>query len=220
MDLLAVWTILWRQKRLLIAGVAIGVILALSSLISVRFGGPDGWVSVSRQSWSNYTQSNAVIIDLPGFGVGRTDVSMQQAAGMAPTFAYLATSKEVKDRVESKLGSLKKKVTVEAEPVEESPLVQIVVEGRDRDLVERVATEYANELVAYVQASQVANEVPVSARYDLRALGTSGEPTETQSRSVEIALILFLLPIIIVIGIALVLENMMKKSITPHTDQA
>ena len=209
---------LLRRKGLLLGSLGIGVLLALLTMFTVVTGpsgadGITGRLRIERRSLSTYTQTVAVLIDTPGFGLGRADVSMAKPTQMAPTFAYLAGSQEVVRRVEKITGSLRDKVTITAIPVEASPLVQIVVEGKDSDLVAKTATALGQSVSEYVQEQQTASNVAAIDRLVLQPLGSPSPPVEVQSRAVETAAILFLLPILASITLALILDNLKRSEI-------
>jgi hypothetical protein len=124
----------------------------------------------------------------------------------------LATSAEVVSRVESQTGPLKGKVEVKAIPVEESPVVQIVAEGKDARLVEKAAAAYAQALSDYVREYQDVHKVQPEVRVVLRPVGSSGPAAEMQSRAVEVAAIMFLLPLLAAVATALVLDNFQRSA--------
>ncbi len=208
---------LLRHKGLLLASLVIGVVLALLTLVTVvsvpSSAGPAGRLRLERRSLSTYTQTVAVLIDTPGFGLGRADVSMAKPTQMAPTFAYLAGSQEVVRRVEKTTGSLKDKVTITAIPVQDSPLVQIVVEGKDQDLVAKTATALGAAVSDYVREQQAANDVASTDRLVLQPLGSPSPPVEVQSRALETAAILFLLPLLASVSLALILDNFQRSAV-------
>jgi capsular polysaccharide biosynthesis protein len=213
MDLWVVLNILKKRWVLILIGAAAGVVLAFVSLFSVVIGGTaaGSGLRVERRSLSVYTQTVAVVVDLPGFGLGRTDVAMAKPVQMAPTFAYLATSNEVLGRVEKITGPLRERVVVRALPVEDSPLVQITVEGQDRELVAKAAEAFAQAVCDSVSQRQDDNKIPAEQRLVLRPLGSSSPPVEVRSRAIEVAAILLLLPIAAAIGVAFAVENVQRS---------
>ncbi len=185
---------LGRHKVLVTFGIVVGVILAALSQYAVTMA-PDG-LEFTRRSHSTYSASAALVVDVPGLGVVRSDLPMDKNMQMAPTFAYLATTPDVLERVERTTGPLKDRVLITVEPVQYSPVVAYSVEGKDRALVAQVATELPKALSEYVSEYQDTGDVGSDVRLILRPLGSSGPPIEVQSRAIEIAALLFLLPVL------------------------
>jgi len=217
MNLWLVSKALGRHKLVVVVGVLVGVVLALLSLYAVSFektgpGVMDFRPHFAARSLSVYSKTTAVLIDVPGFGLVRTDLPIDQNSRMAPAFAYMAMSSEVVNRVEEEIGPLKGKVEVKAEPVEDSPVVQIVAEGRDPVLVVKAARTYARALSDYVTEYQDTNGILADVRVVLRPVGATGAPVEIQSRAIEIAAVMFLLPVFITVASVLALDNMQRSA--------
>jgi capsular polysaccharide biosynthesis protein len=197
---------LWRQKWILLAGVVAGVVLAYLALYEVTYA--HGGLQAEARSYSKYSATAALVVDAPGFGSVRTDVPMDKSIQMAPTFAYLATTQNVLARVEQMTGGpLANRVKITAEAVQDSPIVTVSVEGDDPALVARVAASIPQAFSDYVSKYQTANGVAGDVRLVLRPLGSYGPPTKVQSRTVEIAAVLFLLPLLTAAGLAILIDN-------------
>ena len=219
MDLWRLSSILWKHKALMFTSVIVGILLAFLALYSVslpaRANGERQRVALERRRFSTYQTQVSFLIDVPGFGVGRTDIPMNKPAEMAPTFAFLATSDAVKSQVARKLGKVKELVTTGA--VENSPIFQLVVEGNNPDRVAEVASTYATEIVSYIQQQQSYNNIPNATRLSVRALGRPSIPKKTASRDAEIAGLLFLTPIILAGLLALSLESFARHQSAQRT---
>jgi len=217
MNLWLVSKALGRHKLVVALGVIAGVVLAVLSVYAVSFektgpGVMDFRTHFEARSLSVYSKTTAVLIDVPGFGLVRTDLSIEQNSRMAPAFAYMAMSSEVVGRVEDELGPLKDKVEIKAEPIEDSPVVQIVAEGRDPVLVVKAARAYARALSDYVTEYQDTNGILADVRVVLRPVGATGAPVEIQSRAIEIAAVMFLFPVLITVGSVLAFDNMQRSA--------
>ena len=211
MDLRMAFGVLLKHKWIMLVGVIAGLALAVSSLFIVKVD--DGHLQFVRRSNATYTATVPVLVDLPGFGLGRADVSMDKPSRMAPTFAYLVTSQDVLERVKKKIGPIPEKDKVSAVEVPDSPLFQVVVEGNDSQRVAREAVAYAQAVTDYVLERQESSDVLASSRLVLSPLGTAAPPLEVQSRDIEIAAILLLLPILTAGGVAFVLENLSNSTV-------
>lgn len=217
MDLRMALRVLIKHRWIMLIGLIAGVALAVLSLYAVKV--QDRRLEFTRRSTAVYTATVPVLVDLPGFGLGRTDVPMDKPARMAPTFAYLVTSQDVLERVIKEIGPIPKEDKVTAVEVEDSPLFQVVVEGNDPKRVSIEAMAFAKAVTAYVVDRQEASGVTEGSRLVLSPLGNAAPPVEVQSRDVEIAAILLLLPIMTAGGIAFVLENLANSAAnTGHPD--
>ncbi len=210
MDLRMAFSVLLKHKWIMLFGLLAGVLLATMSLFTVKV--VDSRAQFTRRSNATYTATVPVLVDLPGFGLGRADVSMDKPSRMAPTFAYLVTSQDVLNRVVEKIGPIPVKDKVLAVEVEDSPLFQVVVEGSDSKRVSREAVAFAEAVSEYVLERQQSSDILASSRLVLSPLGSAAPPVEVQSRDVEIAAILLLLPILTAGGVAFVLENLSNSA--------
>ncbi len=215
MDLRMALRVLLRHKWIMLIGLVAGIALAVLSLYSINVR--DSRVEFTRRSTAVYTATVPVLVDLPGFGLGRTDVPMDKPARMAPTFAYLVTSQDVLERVTKEIGPIPKEDKVTAVEVEDSPLFQVIVEGNDPKRVSIEAMAFAKAVTDYVVDRQESSGVLEGSRLVLSPLGNSAPPVEVQSRDVEIAAILLMLPIMTAGGIAFVLENLSNSSANSST---
>lgn len=203
-----------KRKWVMVAGFGAGLALAGLSLWSVGVqsrGGGLPTLIFHRKSHTVYEAKVSLLIDIPGFGVGRADVPMDKPAVMAPTYAYLATSDQVLARVRDAVGEPIDDLVIKSEPVERSPVFFVAVQGRDRDLIQRVANADAKAIVEYVTMMQERNDVPEESRLSISILGSPALPEAITSRDVEIALVLFLAPVALAFGIALAMENVAEN---------
>lgn len=210
MDLRLIFNALWKRKLLMSLGIIAGVVFALLSLI--KFGILDKnnnlMFSYEPRSLTSYETNINLIVDVPGFGLGRTDISIAKGAELAPTYSFLATSDSVLTRVEQVFEIEDLEITSSA--IERSPVIQIFVEGNNAKLIRSVAMATAEEFVDYIKGSQVDNRVPKSKRVEVRLLGPPSDSKPLKSRKYEIAIILFLAPLFAAAGLAFVLENLAR----------
>jgi hypothetical protein len=211
MDLLKVATALWARKRLLAAGLVTALVLVGLGAYKVRLNvGPGAksdvpFVQIEPRSFTTYETVLNLVVDVPGFGLGRTDVVVENGAQLAPTYAYLAGSDSVIRAVERRTGPLRAEIS--SRPVEDSPVFQLVVDGDDARYIRRVASATADAFIAELVSYQTHNDVPEKKRIIVRTLGAPSRPVVLQSRKYEILGILFLAPLIAAAGLALLLEN-------------
>jgi hypothetical protein len=157
-----------------------------------------------------------VLIDQPGFGMGRSgrfDITENKPTNLAPTYAYLALSDEVMRRASTTLGRPidRQGVAIQAEAVQASPVFVVTVDGKDPAEIEKVAGAVAAAVESYVKEQQTANRIPRSERLTVAAFGAPSHAEALTSRDTEVAAVLFLIPLFLATGLALVAENVSRN---------
>jgi hypothetical protein len=210
MDLNRLIAIALKRKRLLIIGVFAGIIFALFSLYRINFNMLDHSKPMfycAARTNDRYTTTVNLIIDNPGFGLGRADGGYEKGIFLAPTYSYLAISDVILEQVEKRVGKLEKGMIM-SEPIEDRPIFKIIAEGTNPSFIKKAAKTTAEEFIKYLKQKQRENDVPRSDRVVVNILGDPTEPVKLKSRKIEIALLLFMLPVAITFGLILLLENM------------
>jgi hypothetical protein len=212
MNLRTLVQVLRRRWYLVLIGVALGGWCAFLGAYQVTFGGsathpaPAWHVRLTHRSFKTYRTVLAVVIDAPNAALGRMDIPMAKTVELAPTYAYMATDDSVMRALESKYGRpLQAKLS--AVPVENSPIVQLSVEGKDPAYITRVAATAQRAFISELEAYQRTNGIPEDLRIVVRPLGPASRPELVVSREYEIVAILFLLPVAAMIGLALFIDN-------------
>jgi capsular polysaccharide biosynthesis protein len=142
--------------------------------------------------------------------MGRTDTPIEKPIVLAPTYAYFATDDTVMRALEKKYGKpLNAKIA--AFPVNNSPVVQLTVEGSDPNYITKVAATAQQAFIAELESYQKTNNIPEESRIVVRPLGPASEPELVVSRQYEILAVLFMLPVIAFIGLALLVDNAKRK---------
>ena len=200
-------------------GVLCGVALAFVSLFQVvpaasGIGRGAGFRIVERDTTA-YQAEAVVVIDTPAFGIGRMDIAVDRANDLASVYGYLAASDEVMNLVGQRVGA-PLDVEVTAERVERAPVVKILVDGTDFDRVTEVADATVEAFIAYLRRMQVANGVPEDQRMVVRYVNAP-KVTEQSTRTAEMAVLAFLLPVLGSLGIALAIDNI--RSGRPSTNE-
>jgi hypothetical protein len=212
MNLRAVVRVLRRRWYLVLIGVVLGAWCAFLGAYQVTFGGSvthptSAWnVRLTHRSFKTYRTVLAIVIDAPNAALGRMDIPMAKTVELAPTYAYMATDDTVMRALESQYGRpLQAKLS--AVPVENSPIVQLSVEGKDPAYITRVAATAQRAFISELEAYQRTNGIPADLRIVVRPLGPASRPELVVSREYEIVAILFLLPLAAMIGLALFIDN-------------
>jgi hypothetical protein len=211
MDLRLYWAVLTRRKRLVAAGLALAVLLALLTVVRIDFArGSVGYRSTEK--WVSYTR---VFVTQRGFPYGevRTRGSSPSAlAANALFYSNVATSDTV---LRLAFGPLGPRGTVQAAPVLTAsignsvlPIISIAGIGTSAGDAKRIAAAEAKGLIEYVQLQQRSARIPEDNRIVMKVVNQARFASRLQGRSVTLPVVVFLTVLLAVVGVAFALENM------------
>jgi len=214
MDLSKLFAMVSRHRWLFGIALVVGVILGVLALYQPSLShGPAGYsMKMKPRALGTYQSDLSVLIEDSKFGLGRTDVGIRTGVDLAPTYAYLVTSQPVLDYIQSRTGRIRE--TILAEPVVNSPVVKISVEGPDSGRVVQVASAAGEGLRSYIKKYVRENSIPTSESATVRILGAPSRPEQLSSRGIEIAAIVFLAPLIIAFGLSALIESLVVAKVT------
>lgn len=219
MDLRQIGAILWKRKLLMATAVLAGVLIAAFSLYDIHVDRSSGHSQIVAypRAMTKYESTVNLLVDLPDFAIGRSNVDSGRAGGLARTYAYLVTSDPVMLRLRNAVGPLR--ATTTGASTEGDPVFQIKVDGSDRQYVQTLAATHARIFRQYLIDQQNQNAIPAADRMVVQILGSPTPPVEEYSRTAEIAIVLIVLPFILAGGIAIALENLSKsKAAQPDSE--
>lgn len=205
MSLIELFVLLGRRKWVVLLGLLVGTILAFSSLYG--FVEADGASALRLQRRSNtvYESQVSLLVDVPGFGLGRIDSPVDHAFRMAPTYAVLVTSEPVKSTLPTRVRN--GNVSVTARALENSPVFTIAAQGTNAELVSDAAKAYAHAVVDYITRMQDESEVPEDKRLSIRVLSAPTPASALSSRDLQIAALLLVMPVGVSVAWALMAEG-------------
>lgn len=201
---MGLWNAVRHHKLLVASGVLAGAILMIVWTYSFSWN-TDGPV-IAPRTQDNYVTNVSAVIDTADFGLGRSDTDVYRLALMAPTYAQLMVSEPVLQAAEKALGRPIDAV-VQAEPVANSPIVRLTVQGVDRDSLDDTALAVVEAFRNYISDNQVVSEVPDELRLTIRGIDRPTPAEPSSNRSSEIAVLLFFLPIAVAAAFAMRLER-------------
>lgn len=215
MDVLKIGEVIWRRKGLMVVAVIIGLCASFLSVNKLSSG--HNGLGFESRSYTTYQTKLRVIVEKPGFEIGRSldrvpqdsNPDPNRANALAITYAYLLTSDVVTQDVKKKVGNYT--ATVNAAPVEQAPIIELTVTGKDPDEIKKIAKQTELSFIAYLTRQQDASKVPDSDRMQVREVDGPDEAEALQSRTTEMALVAFMAPMALFGGLALVLENMKRR---------
>lgn len=192
----------------MLATVCAGVILSFVSLYAPRV--QRGQLSLKPRSLTTYQSSVTLLVDQAGFGLGRVDSRLDVLSAMSRSYAAVIQSDLILDSVRLRLNGRLPAVTAEAQ--ENSPLVRIVAEGASSKAAAETANAVATEFIAYIRAKQTETSIPREDRVAVSTLGRPSPGVPMQSRSAEIAILVFAVILSLGAAAALVLENVARSA--------
>jgi len=220
MDLQLLFSVLLKHRRLIMVGVALGiVVLALTSYkVSFKYQGNNDWpLFISPRTDSSYETSISLAIDSPKFGLGRAGLAPEswpafgRTIDLAPTYAYIVESEFMRKRVEAGVGKLTNDEQITSELVENTPIFKVWISGTDSQRVEDIAFATLKELRNYIEEMQKIEKTPENDRITIREIGPPTEPVEVDRlHSVKLALA-FLSPILLAMAMAFLIENIERS---------
>jgi hypothetical protein len=188
---------------LVFVGVLVGALVALAWTYQITWVGMEPEFSTR---WpAVYSTEVDVVIDTTQFGIGRSDTDMYKLSLMAPAYAQLMTSQQVQKRAESILSApIDAQLTAVARP--DVPVVALTVSGNDPGRLRPIAVALVKALEQYITDGQVASRVPANVALTVRGMGEPSTPEVVSNRRIEIAVILWCLPIVVALVLAYRLE--------------
>jgi hypothetical protein len=211
MDLLRVFRVARRHWVITMIGVLLGVFCAL--LVSFKFAVAGGRMRVEKRSATTYKTELQLLITEPGYGMGSAgllEYSLPNAFGktreMAPVYAQLVLSDAVLRAASLKIGSPVEEL-VEAEAIEDTPIVQVTLTGTDARRLTALALALGQSLKEYLAKNQDFYGVPPGDRLSVSILASPKDPVPEKSREWEFALLALLVPTGTSVGIGLILER-------------
>ena len=195
-----------RHWGLIAVGVLFGGLLAFSWVYRVSMDGDGQKLHLSQRPRGTYATSLVAVVDTTDFGIGRSDTNTNNLANLAPTYARLLTSELILHSAEASLGTTIDPETVVATVVQDTSMIKLSVEGTESAGLGKTAQALLGALGEYVAVTQQQNRVPEEFRLTVRGIGTPSQPELESNRQVEIAVVLFLIPIAAALVIARRLE--------------
>ena len=217
MDILQLVEVLWKRKWIIAVGAFLGLILTFRALYTFEIGlGYPRLFKLEPRSFTVYQTSINLMLDEPGFGLGRLGLGKEGAGfdrltNLAVTYSYIMASDAVSKQVREELGPVSPRL--KATPVQYSPVITVTVEGTDSKAIQKFAQTTVDVFINYMKAEQTKNNIPKEDRILLRKLGPPSTPTQTSSRKMEIAFLMFMAPLIGSAALSFILENFDKSTV-------
>jgi hypothetical protein len=233
MDLGLIARVIWRFRRLLIAGVILATFLAAASVwkIGIVNGSPK-LAYRQNQTWVSYSR---LLVTQSGFPQGRTDINnivppanpadaakarqfgdSARFVEMAMLYSKLAVSQPVRTLMAQK-GPIRGAKDVSVTAVQDLPIIEVAALGESRAAAIELAQRQADGLRAFIADEQRSAGVPADNRIDLQIVERAGAkaalPSEANTwvisgRSIMRPMLIFVVVCLLFFGLAMMLENL------------
>lgn len=233
-DLRLYMRVAWRFRAIVLPGIVLALALAFLSFVRVGFAhGKPSLAFRQQQQWVSYT---TLFVTQRGFPWGRSIIDTSSGspttsadtgsadqqfadpgrfASLAILYSQLATSDPVR-QIMLRHGPVTG--TVEADAIlsrtglsDALPLVQIAAidakPGQSLALAHRVTDAFRT----FIEQQQEANAIPPKQRVIVTVLNAPLKPKLLAGRSLTVPIVVFMSVLIVVLGVALILENVRPR---------
>lgn len=221
MDLRLLIRVLWRFRLLVLSGFCVALSLTFLSLVRVD---PGGSPLLSYRGSETWTSSSQLFITEPGFPWGRrlvspvdgseSTTSAQSDPGrltsLAVLYATFADSDPVK-RIMLRGGKMRGKVSAsplltgaDGQPL---PIIEVSASGSSQRAAIVNTRRASDALVTFIRSQQEVNDIPEDDRVVIQTIEAPLTAKLLAGRPKVIPILMFLVVMAMVIGLALVLEN-------------
>jgi hypothetical protein len=215
MDLSLFFAVVWRSKRLLLAGVALGAVLAL-----LAYGQPtlSGGKPTLKPRGSEVWQSESqLLIAQAGFPYRQAPEATEPArslGGLSPIYANLANGGLVQGEILRKLGpigSVKATEDVDVAAATFLPFVTFTASAPTAAAATRLARGSAQIFEKFVERQQAANGIPAERRIKLTAVEAGFNTKLVEGHKLSIPLLVFFAVLIATISAIFLKQNLRQR---------
>ncbi|HXB66319.1 MAG TPA: hypothetical protein VNV42_15735 [Solirubrobacteraceae bacterium] len=209
------FAVVWRSKRLLLAGVALGVVLA-----ALAYGQPtlSGGKPTLKPRGSEVWQSESqLLIAQAGFPYRQAPEATEPArslGGLSPIYANLANGGLVQGEILRKLGpigSVKATEDVDVAAATFLPFVTFTASAPTAGAATRLARGSAQIFEKFVARQQAANGIPAERRIQLTAVEAGFNTRLVEGHKLSIPLLVFFAVLIATISAIFLKQNLRQR---------
>jgi hypothetical protein len=222
--------VMWRFKRMVLAGLVIAVCLAFLSYFRVSLAGGQPHISYrGKETWESFAR---VFVTRPGFEWGSSIIGPNathsnndasrigaqvseegRLASLASLYSSFAKSDPVR-KIMLRSGPIDG--IIDAAPLPATPdnpyallpLVSILGEAHSAAASKSLTGRAADALVTFIRQQQADNRVPADQRIVLTILNRAGDTKRLAGRPKSLPAIVFLMVMLATVGIAFLRENL------------
>ncbi len=215
MDLGLFLAVLWRSRRLMLAGVLLAVVLAVLSYGTPGFsGGKPALEPRGAEVWQSESQ---LLIAQAGFPYREPPEATEPArnlGSLSPIYANLANGGLVQSEIRQQLGPLgtvKASEDIDLAASSFLPFVNIVATASTPAKATRLAAGAASIFQAFVARQQALNNIPPSRRIQLSVVDPGDRATLSEGHKLSIPVLVFVAVLIGVMSFVLLRENVRPR---------
>jgi hypothetical protein len=224
-DLRLYLRVLWRFRILVGAGAVLATALALLSVVRVDPGGSPAVKYRESEQWASFAM---LFVTQQGFPWGRLTAAAAAAPGnkvafesearfsnLAVLYAYLASSDPVR-KLMLRDGPVEGDLA--AEPVMTSgtfaspmPLIRLIAIAKTPELSRTLVIRATDAFRQFLETEQAKNKIGENQRVLVTVVRRADEPKLFAGRSMTLPIVVFMGTMILISGLAFVLENMRPR---------
>lgn len=215
MDLSLFFAVVWRAKRLLFAGVALGVVLAVLAYGQPTLSG--GKPSLKPRGSEVWQSESQLLISQAGFPYRQAPEATEPArslGGLSPIYANLANGGLVQAEIVRRLGpigTVKATEDVDVAAATFLPFVTFTASAPTAAAATRLARGSAQIFEKFVERQQAANGIPAARRIRLTAVEAGFGTKLVEGHKISVPLLVFFVVLIATISVIFLKENARKR---------
>jgi hypothetical protein len=216
MDAGLFFAVLWRSKRLVLAGALLGVVLA-----ALSYGQPaisHGRPTLAPHGAEVWQSESQLLITQTGFPYGRAGYSsLSLLAGLSPVYAGLANGNAVLTRIGPPLGAGESvQFTESLDPATGVglPFVDLVATAPTRNDAKALSRRSALTLQSYVAELQTAAKIPAKQRVQLPIVKSEANTKLVKGHKLSIPILVFMAVLIATISLVFLRVNLLPRIAT------
>ena len=216
MDLSLFFALLWRSKRMVLAGVVLAALLAILAYGTPGIkGGKPTLTPHAAQVWQSESRLLISQSDFPYQQSSEANNLAQPLGNLSPVYASLANGSAVQAEIKAKLGSggtVKATEDIDAAASSFLPFVNLVATAHTKQAAARRAEGAGRIFIAYVAAQQAAAGIPPEKRIELTDVGSGTPPTLIEGKKLSVPILVFLAVLVAVVVMVLIRENVLQSA--------
>jgi capsular polysaccharide biosynthesis protein len=214
MDISLFLLVLWRAKRLMIAGAVLATVLAVLAYGKPSFsGGRPTLTPRSAEVWQSEAQ---LLIGQSAYPYREPGTEPDGSLGsLSPVYANLANGSVMQAEIRRRLGTrgtVKATEDVDLAASSFLPFVNIVATAPSSAEAARFAQGAASIFEAFVTREQIAQGVPASRRIRLSVVQSGASSKLSEGHKLSIPILVFIAVLMGAVGLVLIKENVRRHA--------
>jgi len=216
MDVALFLSVVWRAKRLVLAGALLAAVLAVLAYGTPSFSG--GHLTVVPRSAEVWQSEAQLLIGQSSYPYRNPPEPDGSLGSLSPIYANLANGSVVQEEIHRQFGT---RATVKAsEDVDLAassflPFVLLVATAPTATEAARLAQGAASIFEAFVTRQQVAQGVPPAHRIQLSVVQSGAKPKLAEGHKLSIPVLVFVAIMMGTVALVLIKDNVRRREAAP-----